>query len=120
MNDPAISDEIRYRLFQLVEERPDISQRELAQEMGISLGKVNYCLKALTSVGLIKMSNFARSQHKLGYAYILTPQGIAEKSRVTARFLAKKEKEFESLKRELEVLRKESGAQTISDPGPKQ
>jgi EPS-associated MarR family transcriptional regulator len=85
-----------------------MSQRQLAQEMGVSVGKLNYCLKALVNVGMIKMGNFARSTHKLGYAYILTPSGIAEKSRVTTRFLARKEAEYEALKGEIEALRLES------------
>lgn len=105
MNDSVLDDETRYRLFKLVEEHPDMSQRQLAQEMGVSLGKLNYCLRALVDVGLIKMGNFARSNRKLGYAYFLTPKGIIEKSKVTARFLARKEAEFQSLKSEIHSIR---------------
>lgn len=108
MTESVLNDETRYRLFKLVQENPDMSQRQLAEEMGISVGKLNYCLKALINVGMIKMGNFARSNHKLGYAYILTPKGIAEKSRVTARFLARKEAEYEILKTEIETLRNEA------------
>lgn len=108
MNDSVLDDETRYRLFKLVEEHPDMSQRQLAQEMGVSVGKLNYCLRALVDVGLVKMGNFARSERKLKYAYVLTPRGIAEKSRVTTRFLARKETEYESLKSELEQLRQEA------------
>jgi len=113
MTDSALDDETHYKLFKLVEEHPDMNQRQLAQEMGVSVGKLNYCLKALVDVGLVKMGNFARSTHKLGYAYILTPSGIAEKSRVTARFLARKETEYEALKTELDLLRLE--AQTFKE-----
>src|SRR6056300_964907 len=108
MTDSALDDETHYKLFKLVEEHPDMSQRQLAQEMGVSVGKLNYCLKALVDVGLVKMGNFARSTHKLGYAYILTPSGIAEKSRVTARFLARKETEYEALKEQIDSLRAEN------------
>lgn len=108
MNASTLSDETRYKLFKLVEENPDMSQRELAKLMGISVGKLNYCLKALIDIGMIKMGNFARSQHKLGYVYILTPMGIAEKSKVTARFLARKEAEYEALEAELNSLRAEA------------
>lgn len=108
MNDSVLDDETRYRLFKLVEEHPDMSQRQLAQEMGVSVGKLNYCLRALVDIGLIKMGNFARSNHKLGYAYMLTPKGLVEKSKVTARFLARKEVEYEALKNELFALRAEA------------
>lgn len=108
MNDSVLDDETRYRLFKLVEEHPDMSQRQLAQEMGVSVGKLNYCLRALVDVGLVKMGNFARSNQKLGYAYILTPSGISEKSKVTARFLARKEAEYEELKSQIETLRQEN------------
>ncbi len=115
MNDSVLTDETRYRLFKLVEEHPEMSQRELAQAMGVSVGKLNYCLKALINVGMIKMGNFTRSSHKLGYVYILTPKGIAEKSRVTARFLARKEAEYEELKAEIEVLRTEANIAQSAD-----
>lgn len=108
MIDKALNDEIRYRLFKLVEEHPDMSQRQLAEAMGISVGKLNYCLRALVEVGMIKMGNFAKSNHKLGYAYILTPKGIIEKSKVTARFLARKEWEYEELKAQIQALREEA------------
>lgn len=108
MNDTAHDDETRYRLFKLIEEHPDMSQRKLAEEMGVSVGKLNYCLRALADVGLIKMGNFARSQRKLGYAYLLTPKGIAEKGKVTARFLAKKEAEYQALQDQIELLRDEA------------
>lgn len=113
--DTPINDEIRYRLFKLVEARPDISQRELASAMGVSLGKLNYCLKALIDVGLVKVGNFGRSNHKLGYVYLITPKGVAEKARITSRFLAKKEMEYKLLKSEIEMLRKETQAAQLDE-----
>jgi len=103
-----ITDEYRYKIFKLVEANPEISQRELARELGISLGKVNYCLKALIEKGLLKASNFRNSQNKMAYVYKLTPSGIEEKANVTVRFLKQKTSEYESLKSEIEFLRQEA------------
>ena len=84
-----------------------MSQRELAQEMGISLGKVNFCLKGLMEKGIIKAQNFKNSSNKLAYSYLLTPKGVEEKARVTARYLKRRVKEYEDLKLEIEQLKKE-------------
>ena len=93
-----------------------MSQRELSKELGVSLGKAHYILNSLIEVGLVKADNFRRSDNKLGYAYLLTPQGIAEKAVVTARFLARKRREYieieqqiADLTREVELMRRESG-----------
>lgn len=93
-----------------------MSQRELSKELGVSLGKAHYILNSLIEVGLVKADNFRRSDNKLGYAYLLTPQGIAEKAAVTARFLARKRREYieieqqiADLTREVELMRRESG-----------
>ena len=102
-----MSEEVSYRLIKILEENPEISQRELAQEMGISLGKVNYCLKGLMEKGIIKVNNFKNSNNKLAYAYLLTPKGIEEKSRITARYLKRRLKEYEELKQEIEMLKEE-------------
>ena len=102
-----MSEEVSYRLIKILEENPEISQRELAQEMGISLGKVNYCLKGLMEKGIIKANNFKNSNNKLAYAYLLTPKGIEEKSRITARYLKRRLKEYEELKQEIEMLKEE-------------
>lgn len=102
-----LTDEYRYKIFKLVEANPEISQRELARELGISLGKVNYCLKALIERGQLKMRNFRNSKRKLKYMYLVTPKGIEEKSQLTARFLRTKLQEYESLHKEIEQLRKE-------------
>ncbi len=90
-----------------LEERPDINQRLLAQELGVSLGSVNYCLKALIGKGFVKIHNFSHSRHKLGYAYNLTPKGIAEKSAMAARFLQRKLAEYEALTAEIAMLKAE-------------
>jgi EPS-associated MarR family transcriptional regulator len=89
-------------------EDPSLTQRELGERVGISLGAVNYCLKALMDRGLVKAGNFRRSANKLGYAYLLTPAGIAEKSKLTGRFLIQKLDEYEALKREIDQLKKEA------------
>lgn len=102
-----LSDEYRYKVLKLLSDKPTLSQRELAGELGISLGKVNYCLKALIDVGVIKVGNFKNSRNKPAYAYLLTPSGIEEKAKVTARFLNFKLAEYKSLHDEIEQLRQE-------------
>ena len=101
-------DEIHYRILKLLDTQPELSQRQLADELGVSLGKANYCLRALIDKGLIKAGNFRRSDNKLAYAYKLTPGGIAEKARATRRFLQRKIAEYEALKAEIEQLRLEA------------
>ncbi len=93
-----------YRLLKLIEDRPDIRQRELAAELGLSLGKVNYCLKAFVARGLVKVDNFRRSDNKRTYAYLLTPKGVEEKARMTIRFFRVMQAEYETLKQEVELL----------------
>lgn len=97
-----------YRLLKLLERNPAASQRELAQAAGVSLGKLNYCLKALVAKGLVKAENFRNNPNKLGYLYVLTPQGIAERARLTIEFLRIKEREVEALREEIEALRREA------------
>ena len=101
------SDEVHYRLLKLLQERPDASQRELAAALGVSLGKTNYCVKALLDKGWVKAMNFKNSTHKLAYSYVLTPSGIEAKARITARFLQRKMAEYEALKVEIEQLTEE-------------
>ena len=98
------NDELRLKILRLIESNPSMSQRQIANELGISLGGVNYCLKALVKVGWIKVGNFAKSDHKLGYLYLLTPRGIREKTNITASFLAKKRREYEALQQEIARL----------------
>lgn len=104
----VLTDETRYRILKLLEADPHASQRRIADELGISLGRVNYCLQALIRRGLVKANNFRTSANKRAYLYLLTPRGIEEKARVTARFLRVKLDEYEILKRELEELQREA------------
>ena len=104
--------DIRLDLLRILESNPEYTQRELSQEMGVSLGKANYCMKKLTEKGLIKLSNFTHNQNKMGYAYLLTPQGIEEKSRLTFYFLKRKIVEYEMLKIEINELKLESEEMT--------
>ena len=99
-----LTDEYRYKILNLVEAKPRLSQRELARDLGISLGKVNFCLQSLIGVGLIKANNFRNSQNKLSYMYLLTPSGIEAKASITLRFLKTKMQEYEMLKIEIEIL----------------
>ena len=103
-------DDTRFRLLRLLEARPDLSQRDLAREMGISLGKVNFCLNALIDTGFIKVRNFRNNRNKLSYAYLLTPRGVESKATITMQFLKRKLAEYESLKAEIELLQREVSA----------
>ncbi|MHB1735531.1 MAG: MarR family EPS-associated transcriptional regulator [Acidithiobacillus sp.] len=102
-----IDDATRYQLLKLLTERPECTQRELAAAMGISLGKVNYCIKALIVKGLVKTDNFRRNPNKGVYAYLLTPEGVQEKAHVTVRFLHRKIAEYDALQAEIAALRRE-------------
>ena len=106
-------DELKLKLLRQLSDNPELSQRQLADELGVSLGSINYCLKALADSGWIKMSNFVRSQDKRAYIYLLTPKGVAEKTAMTLRFLKRKQNEYEALKLEIDLLQaevEESGA----------
>ncbi len=100
--------DIRLDLLRKIELNPEYTQRELSKEMEVSLGKVNYCIKKLTEKGLIKLTNFTHNPNKMGYTYLLTPQGIEEKSRLTFSFLKRKVIEYEILKKEINELKLES------------
>jgi len=99
-----MDDAIRYRLLKLLEEQPHLAQRDMAKAMGISLGKTNFCLRALIDVGLVKVGNFKKAANKTAYLYTLTPQGVEEKARVTRRFLRRKLAEYERIRQEIEEL----------------
>lgn len=99
--------EVHYKLMRALESKPEMSQRELARELGVSLGKVNYCLRALVQKGWIKASNFTNSQNKAAYMYLLTPRGIEEKASLTVRFLQAKTQEYEALRKEIRQIRRE-------------
>ena len=105
-----LTDEVRYKLLSLLESNPRLSQREVARELGVSIGKVNYCLKALVQKGWIKVTNFKNSKNKIAYRYLLTPRGIDEKAGVTLRFLQRKIEEYDALRAEIERIRKEAGS----------
>ena len=106
--EPARSDDAAsVALLRLIEEHPDYSQRQLALELGVSLGKTHYLLKALLAKGWVKVKNFRRSDRKLGYLYVLTPTGIRERLRVTQAFLACKEREYLALRSQISALRKD-------------
>lgn len=111
-----LTDEYRYKILKLVESNPSISQRELAQQLGISLGKVNFCLKALIEKGLLKATNFRNNKNKKAYMYLLTPRGIEEKASITMRFLKYKIQEYENLQTEIEELRREAKAAENMQP----
>ena len=100
--------DIHLDLLRKLESNPHYTQRELSREMGVSLGKVNYCMKKLTEKGWVKLSNFSHNPNKMGYAYLLTPSGIEEKSRLTFSFLKRKIVEYEILKKEINELKLES------------
>lgn len=94
-------------MLRRLHETPDVSQRTLAKELGISLGSINFCFQALVDKGWVKILNFSQSKHKMGYVYLLTPAGIAEKSALTARFLKRKLEEYVDLREEIENLQEE-------------
>ena len=109
-------DELRLRVLRALEANPKLSQRQLAAELGVSLGGVNYALKALVERGFVKAGNFRKSASKVGYLYVLTPTGIAEKASLAATFLGRKLEEYEVLRQEIESLKGEVGSGS-SDPG---
>ncbi len=100
-----IDPDVHFRVLHLLEEEPELTQRELAKKLGISLGGVNYCLKALINIGHIKAGNFNKNPNKSIYLYLLTPQGIAEKSKLTADFLKRKMVEYYALKKEIDSIK---------------
>ena len=103
-----LTDEYRYRILKILENNPDASQRDIARELGVSLGRVNFCLKALVEKGLVKVNNFKNNPSKRAYLYYLTAKGMEEKARVTVRFLKSKLAEHEDIKAQIEELRREA------------
>ena len=103
-----LDDTTHYGLLKTLEENPGLSQRDLAKRLGVSLGKINFCLNALVEKGSLKINNFRNSDNKLAYAYLLTPQGIESRARMTVEFLKCKVQEYERLKKEIEELRREA------------
>ena len=105
-----LTDEYRYRILKILENNPGASQRDIARELGVSLGRVNFCLQALVEKGLVKANNFRNSTTKQTYLYLLTPKGLQEKAKVTVRFLKVKLDEYETLKQEVAQLQREAGS----------
>jgi MarR family transcriptional regulator, temperature-dependent positive regulator of motility len=110
VNDPGnMTEDIHYQVLKILEANPEISQRELAGELGVSLGKVNYCIKALIDKGLVKARNFKNSANKRAYFYKLTPAGLEAKAKISVRFLQRKLEEYDALRMEIEELQIELG-----------
>ena len=105
LNQSMSNEEIEYNALKLLEVNPQLSQRQLSAELDVSLGKAHYVLKSLIEVGWVKLDNFRRSDNKLGYAYVLTPAGIAEKAKITVQFLGRKQRQYLVLRTEIEALR---------------
>ena len=103
-----IQEETNFRIMRILQENPDLTQRELAENLGISVGGLNYCLNALIDKGLVKMQSFRQSKNKFGYVYLLTPKGISEKITLISKFLERKQAEYEALKVEIESLKAQS------------
>lgn len=108
ITEPANNSDLE--VLRLLDSKPELSQRQLASSLGMSLGKVNYCLRALIEKGFVKAQNYRRSNNKLAYFYLLTPSGISAKAELTRHFLARKVREYEELQLEIERLRRESGS----------
>lgn len=110
-----MNESTHFRIMRILQDNPDLTQRELADKLGMSVGGLNYCLKALIDKGFVKMGNFQKSKNKFKYVYLLTPQGIAEKVALTSRFLKRKLEEYEALKNEIDALTVEVSKQSIEE-----
>jgi EPS-associated MarR family transcriptional regulator len=110
-----LQEDTYFRVMRILQENPDLTQRELADKFGLSVGGLNYCLNALIKKGFVKMANFYKSKNKFKYVYLLTPQGIAEKVALTSQFLNRKIEEFDALKAEIEMLKAEAEGSNRKD-----
>ena len=106
-----IQEDTYFRVMRILQENPDLTQRELAEKLGVSVGGLNYCINALMDKGWVKMQNFQNSKNKFKYVYVLTPQGVAEKVALTSSFLERKMQEYEALKAEIKSLRQDAEKQ---------
>ena len=102
-----VNQDLQYRALKILEQQPDLTQRQLSEALGVSLGKTNYLVKSLIDVGWVKLDGFQRSNSKWGYAYLLTPKGIVEKAAITTRFLVRKQREYNELQEEIAQLQQE-------------
>ena len=114
---PKLQEETHLRIMRILQDNPDLTQRELAKALGMSLGGLNFCLNALIEIGFVKVGNFQTSKNKFKYVYLLTPQGIAEKVELTSRFLKRKLEEHDALKAEIEALKAEVGDEEANGLG---
>lgn len=113
-----LQEDTEFRVMRMLQADPDLTQRDMAERVGISVGGLNYCLKALIGKGWIKVQNFSSSRNKFGYAYLLTPAGVAQKASLTGRFLKRKLDEYEALEAEIAALQREAAATPQPDPLP--
>ena len=113
----GFQEEIQFEVLRRLHHTPEVSQRALAKDLGVGLGAINFCFQALVEKGLVKMQNFSQSENKLRYAYLLTPAGMAEKSKLTAEFLRRKVAEYEALQADIEALRTELEYEACSAKG---
>ncbi|MEZ5734219.1 MAG: MarR family EPS-associated transcriptional regulator [Novosphingobium sp.] len=111
-------EDMRFRVLRLLANEPDLSQREMATKLGVSLGRANYCLNALIEMGFVKVENFKASRHKLGYIHVLTPKGIAERTALATRFLKRKLAEYDALSAEIKALKSEVRFASRPTPAP--
>ena len=112
-SDVMTNQELEFRALKILEQQPELTQRQLSEALGVSLGKTNFLLKSLINVGWVKLDNFQRSDNKWGYAYLLTPAGFAEKAAITLRFLKRKKQEYNDLQSEIAQLQKEVQQQQL-------
>ena len=112
-----LQEDTNFRVLRMLQENPDMTQREIAEKLGVSTSGLNYCLNALIDKGYLKVQNFSQSKNKFGYIYVLTPQGIAEKAQLTSRFLRRKMVEYEALRSEIESLHAEAKSPAICGVG---
>jgi EPS-associated MarR family transcriptional regulator len=106
LKEKKIQSDLEYKILKNIEVNPNLTQRQLAKELDISLGKVNYIIRALLDIGWVKIDNFRKSDNKIGYLYLLTPEGIEQKAIITQQFLQRKIEEYDYLKKEIEELKK--------------
>ena len=114
-----LREDVKFRILRLLKDDPEMSQRALAKEVGVSTGGIHYMLKALLDKGLLKLGNFTAAEDKRRYAYVLTPKGLSEKAALTQRFLARKRSEYVALKAEIEALEQEAGLGADMGPAPR-
>ena len=115
----SVNDSAILSVLRLLNESPRLTQREMARELGVSLGKTNYCLRALLAKGFVKIQNFRKSPKKRGYVYLLTPAGVAAKAELTRHFLARKREEYEALWAEIQRLQQETESEKLVDRSTK-